>query len=63
MSDMETKLNAEFDVWFAKIQALSKEPIEPDEDWAELWFDGYTPEEAIDDYYLDPRTPAFGVAP
>ena len=61
MSDMEVNLNAEFDAWFIKVQALSKEPIKSDEDWAALWFDGYTPEEAIEDYYLDPRTPEFGV--
>jgi hypothetical protein len=48
MSDTETRLNSEFDAWFAKVQALSKEPLGPSEDWAELWFDGYTPEEALE---------------
>lgn len=45
--DIEARLNAEFDAWFAKLQALSKEALEP-EDWADLWFDGYTPEEALE---------------
>lgn len=47
MSDTESRLNAEFDAWFEKVKALSKEPLDPSEDWAELWFDGYTPEDAL----------------
>lgn len=47
MSDMEAKLNAEFDAWFAKVKALTLETIEPDDLWAEFWFDGFTPEEAV----------------
>ena len=49
--DIEARLNAEFDAWFAKVQALSKEPLgTPSEDWTELWFDGCTPEEALEAY-------------
>lgn len=48
MSDMEARLNAEFDAWFAKVEELAGEPLDPSEDWEELWFDGYTPEEALD---------------
>jgi hypothetical protein len=51
VSDLEAKLNAEFDAWFEKVKAISKEPIEPNEGWAELWFDGYAPSEAAEDYY------------
>jgi hypothetical protein len=47
---MSDRLNAEFDVWFAKVKALSKVPLDPSQDWAELWFDGYSPEEALEDY-------------
>lgn len=47
MTDMQAKLNAEFDAWFAKVRELAGKPLEPNEFWAELWFDGYTPEEAL----------------
>lgn len=47
MSDLEAKLNAEFDAWFAKLQALTSKQLNPD-DWPERWFDGYTPEEALE---------------
>jgi hypothetical protein len=49
MSDMEAKLNAEFDAWFAKVCEIAKCKLNADDDpiWAELWFDGYTPEEAV----------------
>ncbi len=50
MSDLQAKLNAEFDVWFAKVKALTDETLEPSEDWASFWFDGYTPEDALEDY-------------
>lgn len=49
MSDtMEAKLNAEFEAWFAQLQALASEALTP-EDWTERWFDGYTPEQALKD--------------
>lgn len=48
MADTETKLNAEFDAWFAKLQALTDVALNK-EDWTERWFDGYTPEEALED--------------
>jgi hypothetical protein len=43
VSGLAAKLNAEFDAWFEKVKAISKEPIEPNEGWAELWFDGHAP--------------------
>lgn len=48
MADVEKQLNTEFDAWFAKLQVLAKEPLKQ-EDWTERWFDGYTPEEALED--------------
>jgi hypothetical protein len=50
MSDTEAKLNTEFDEWFAKVCEIAKCRLDPDDDpiWAELWFDGYTPQEAVD---------------
>jgi hypothetical protein len=50
MSDLQAKLNAEFDAWFAKVQAITDEALEPSEDWAAAWFDGYTPEDALESY-------------
>lgn len=47
MSDLEAKLKAESDEWFAKVEKLLGSAPEPEEEWAALWFDGYTPEEAI----------------
>lgn len=44
--DMEQRLNAEFDAWFAQLQALTSEALDPD-DWPERWFDGYTPADAL----------------
>lgn len=44
--DVEAKLNAEFDAWFAKLQALTSDALDQ-EDWTERWFDGYTPEDAL----------------
>lgn len=48
MSTAEAKLNAEFEEWFAKLQALTSEALVP-EDWTERWFDGYTPADALED--------------
>lgn len=47
MNDIAANLKSESDAWFAKVEKLLGEPPEPEEDWAELWFDGYTPEEAV----------------
>lgn len=44
---IEAKLRAESDEWFAKVEKLLGKPPKPEEDWAALWFDGYTPEEAV----------------
>lgn len=44
----EQKLNAEYDAWFARLQALTKDHLDPEE-WTERWFDGYTPEQAFAD--------------
>lgn len=46
--EISARLNAEFDAWFAKLQALTSEVLTP-EDWTERWFDGYTPEAALAD--------------
>jgi len=43
---MRGKLEAEFDAWFVRLQALTPDMLDP-EDWTEYWFDGYTPEEAF----------------
>lgn len=42
------KLQAEYDAWFVQLQALSKDPLRP-EDWTGRWYDGYTPAEALED--------------
>jgi len=51
-NDTEARLKAEFDEWFARLQAIetrrSGAKLDP-EDWAGRWFDGYTPEEALED--------------
>ena len=44
--DPEKKLNADFDEWFAKLQAISDVELTA-EDWPERWFDGYTPAQAL----------------
>lgn len=48
--NLQEKLDAEFNEWFAKVQALTDEALEPDDQWAGCWFDGYTPEEALEEY-------------
>lgn len=47
-TDIEQRLNAEFDAWFARLQALTERVLVP-EDWGGRWFDGYTPEDALED--------------
>lgn len=47
MSDMEARLNKEFDGWFARLQALTSRVLVP-EDWTGRWFDSYTPEAALE---------------
>ena len=44
--DMEARLYAEFDAWFAKLQALTDRPLVPEE-WTTRWFDYWTPEAAL----------------
>ncbi len=44
---MQKQMEAEFDAWFARLQALTSEALEPD-DWTGRWFDGYTPEQALE---------------
>jgi hypothetical protein len=41
-------LNAEFEVWFAKLQALTERVLIPEE-WTGRWYDHYTPEKALED--------------
>lgn len=48
MIDIELRLNAEFDAWFKRLQALAKDELDPD-DWGGRWYDGYTPEHALAD--------------
>lgn len=48
--NLQEKLSAQFDVWFAEVQALTDEALESSEEWASFWFDGHTPEEALEDY-------------
>jgi hypothetical protein len=48
MSEIEARLNAEFDAWFKQLQALTKDKLDPD-DWGGRWFDRFTPEEALAD--------------
>lgn len=43
---MQKRLEAEFNAWFARLQALTSRALEPD-DWTGRWFDGYTPEQAL----------------
>ncbi len=44
--DMKTKLTAEFDAWFLRLQAHTDAALVP-EDWTERWFDGFTPADAL----------------
>ena len=44
--DAGDKLKAEFDSWFARLQALTTEKLNP-EDWTVNWYDGWTPEESL----------------
>ena len=44
---MAEKLNAEFDAWFAQLQALTRKTLIP-EDWTGRWYDGYTPANALE---------------
>ena len=48
MDQTESALQEAFDAWFARTQALTSEPLKP-EDWTERWFDGYTPQEALEE--------------
>ena len=45
-SEIEKRLEAEFDAWFARLQLLTSDALEPS-DWTERWFDGYTPSDAL----------------
>jgi hypothetical protein len=42
-----SRLGAQYEDWFKRLQAISKEPLDID-DWTGRWYDGYTPEEALD---------------
>lgn len=46
---LEQKLTTECDAWFARVEAILGHAPEPEEEWAALWFDGYTPEEAVEE--------------
>lgn len=43
---MAERLTAEFDAWFAKLQALTDCVLVP-EDWTGRWYDGFTPADAL----------------
>jgi hypothetical protein len=47
-SPQEAVLRRQYDEWFSQIQALSPDKLNPD-DWVTRWFDGYTPQEALED--------------
>lgn len=40
------KLQAEYDEWFKRLQALTSKVLLPEE-WTGRWYDGFTPEEAL----------------
>lgn len=48
MAASEARLKADFESWFKRLQALTEQVLVP-EDWTGRWFDGYTPEEALED--------------
>lgn len=48
MTTMAETLQADFDAWFKKLQALTDRALTQDE-WTGRWYDGYTPEEALED--------------
>jgi len=54
MSDLQARLNSEFEAWFAKVKALTDEELKPCDEWVSFWFDGYAPEEALEDYKSGP---------
>lgn len=45
-NEIEQRLQTEFDNWFAKLQEISTEQLDP-EDWTGRWYDGYTPSDAL----------------
>ena len=47
-SPQEAVLKQQFESWFSRLQALTSETLNPD-DWVGRWFDGYTPEDALND--------------
>ena len=44
--DLGEKLNAEFEAWFKKLQALTDRALVPEE-WTGRWYDGYAPADAL----------------
>lgn len=53
-SDIEANLNAEYEAWFKRLQALTDEVLDIN-DWTGRWYDGYTPEHALKDGPEDNR--------
>jgi len=47
MSDFQTRINAEYDAWFKRLQALTKDELDPNE-WVDRWYENYTPAEAME---------------
>jgi hypothetical protein len=47
-TQIQKNLETDFDAWFTRLQALTPEVLVA-EDWTERWFDGYTPEDALQD--------------
>ena len=45
--EIEGRLNAEYDAWFAKLQALTNAKLNADH-YVERWYDGFTPEGALE---------------
>jgi hypothetical protein len=44
----EERLTKECAEWFHEVEKLLSGKPEPEEEWAELWFDGYSPAEAVE---------------
>lgn len=45
-SPQAVALQRQFEEWFAELQKLSSQPLNPD-DWGGRWFDYYTPADAL----------------
>jgi hypothetical protein len=44
---VEARLNAEYDVWFERLQSLTDLALAK-QDWVSRWYDGFTPIQAFE---------------